>query len=139
MTKYQVRANIATIGSLALGEPEEYEVIAESKSMRQADENAQNVFESYSKARGNEVYNYTSIDVVDAKHGDLIQRYQFDTNYILRSVVEKTMDEIIDSNAQPITIFNTTYPASTVLKHTDPLTYEEAINLLATQAKQVII
>ncbi len=139
MNKYQVRGSIATVASLAFGEPEDFDIIADAKTARHADDIAQAVFDSYSSANGNVVYNYTSIDIVRAKTGDLIHRYEFDTVYVLRAVAERTLDDIIDSNAQPITIFNTEYKASNVLKHTDPLTYEEALNMLVTQAGQVII
>lgn len=137
--KYQVRGSIATVGSLALGQPEDFDIIADAKTSRHADDIAKAVFDSYSKANGNVVYNYTSIDIVVTKTGDLIHRYEFDTVYVLRSVAEQTLNEVIDSNAEPITIFNTTYKASDVLKHTDPLTYEEALNMLVTTAGQVII
>lgn len=139
MTKYQVRGSIATVGSLAFGHPEEYDIIADAKTTRHADDIAKAVFDSYAQANGNVVYNYTSIDIVNAKTGDLVHRYEFDTVYVLRAVAEQTLNDIIDSNAQPITIFNTTYKASDVLKHTDPLTYEDALNMLVTQAGQVII
>lgn len=137
--KYQVRGSIATVGSLALGHPEDFDIITEAKTSRHADEIAKAVFDSYAKANGNVVYNYTSIDIVVAKTGDLVHQYRFDTVYVLRSVAEQTLNEVIDSNAEPITIFNTTYKASDVLKHTDPLTYEEALNMLVTTAGQVII
>lgn len=139
MARYQVRANIATVASIALDEEEDYDIVAELKTSRNADNIAKEVFDSYNDNQGYKVYNYTSIDIVDAKSEDLIQRYEFDVNYITRRQAEQVMDEIIDANATPITIFNSEYKASNVLKHTDPYTYEQALNLLVTQANQVIV
>lgn len=139
MAKYQVRANIATVASIALDEEEDYDIVAELKTSRNADDIAKEVFDSYVANQSFKIYNYTSIDIVDAKTSDLIQRYEFDVTYITRRQAEQVMDEIIDANAQPITIFNSEYKASNVLKHTDPLTYEQALNLLVTQANQVIV
>lgn len=139
MTKYQVRANIVTTASIELGDAWDYDIFAEVKSVRKADEIAKETYDRYLMSGGNVVHNYTTIDIVDAKTEDLIQRYPFSTIYVTRKYAEECLDAIIDSNAKPITIFSTDYPASRVLKYTDSMTYEEALNMLVSQAKQVII
>lgn len=135
---YKVQALRQDTYSIELGADPAVEDLATFRSRNQALKHAQELHEKLSGGNENTIYNYSSIIVTNSDN-DVLFVGNFDTEYITEARAHELLNELIDSNHEPVSVFDNKYKASDVLYRVDPYTYVTLLNAYLSDKKLVVV
>lgn len=136
---YKVQALRQDTYSIELGAEPAVEDLATFRSRNQALKHAQELHEKLTEGNENTIYNYSSIIAVDVSNNDVLFVGNFETEYITEARAHELLNELIDSNHEPVKVFENMYKASDVLYRVDPYTYMTLLNAYLSDKKLVVV
>lgn len=136
---YKVQALRQDHYSIELGADPLAEDVATFRSRNAALKHAQALHEKLSTGNENTIYNYSSIIVVDVSNNDVLFTGNFDTKYITEERAHELLNELIDSNHEPVKVFDNMYKASDVLYRNDPYLYVKLLDAYLSDEGLVVV